>query len=95
MSNNYSVRQLTASEVPQGIDISEFPGGVWATLLDHKIVAVCFEEEMAQAISSNDLATKTVSLTDGPWFTLKMDGEQIGYCIGSVLLKANKFFGNE
>lgn len=95
MSNNYSVRLLTTSEVPQGIDVSEFAGGAWATLLDGKIVAICFEEEMARAIAGNDLATQTNSLGPTPWFTLNMNGEQIGYCLGSVLKKANKFFGNE
>ncbi|MBK3446343.1 hypothetical protein [Pseudomonas lactis] len=95
MSNNYSVRQLTASEVPQYIDITEFEGGVWAALLDGNIVAVCFEKEMARAIASNHLATKTISLSHGPWFPLNMNGEKIGYCLGSVLPKANKFFGNE
>lgn len=95
MTNNYSVKQLTEDEVPQYIDIAEFEGGVWAALLDDEIVAVCFEKEMAQAIASNDLATKAEPMRFGPWFPLNMNGEKIGYCLGSVLPKANKFFGNE
>lgn len=95
MSNNYTVRLLTAQEFPQKLDISEFAGGAWGTLLDGKIVAVCFEKEMAEAISSNDLATKTNSQGQDEWFTLNMNGEQIGYCLGSVLYKADKFFGNK
>ncbi|MDA7023345.1 hypothetical protein [Pseudomonas fragi] len=95
MSNNYSVRLLTTSEVPQDIDVSEFAGGAWGTLLDGKIVAICFEKEMAEAIASNDLATKTISQGQPRWFSLNMNGELIGYCLGSVLPKANKFFGNQ
>ena len=95
MSNNYSVRLLTTSEVPKEIDVSEFPSGAWATLLNGKIVAVCFEKEMAEAIASNDLATKTISLGQPRWFSLNMNGELIGYCLGSVLRKAKKFFGNQ
>lgn len=94
MTNHYSVKQLTEDEFPQYVDIAEFEGGVWAALLDAEIVAVCFEEEMAQAIASNDLATKAVSMPLGPWFPLNMNGKKIGYCLGSVLPKANKFFGN-
>ena len=94
MTNNYSVRQLAESEVPQFIDVAEFEGGVWAALLDDEVVAVCFEKEMAQAIASNDSTTKSAPMPFGPWFPLNMNGEKIGYCLGGVLLKANKFFGN-
>lgn len=95
MSKNYSVGLLSAPEVPQGIDSTEFTNGVWGVRLNTKIVAVCFEKEMADAIASNDLAMETVAIDPVPWFTLKMDGEQIGYCLGSVLHKADKFFGNK
>ena len=95
MSNNYTVRLLTTSEVPKGIDVSEFPSGAWATLLNGKIVAVCFEKEMAEAIASNDLAKETISLGEPRWLSLNMNGELIGYCLGSVLPKAKKLFGNQ
>ena len=95
MSNNYRVTLLTASQLPQEIDASEFAGGAWGTLLDSKIVAICFDKDMAEAIASNDLATKTMSLGKTPWFKLNMNGEHIGYCLGSVLSKADKFFGNK
>jgi len=94
MTNSYSVRQLTEDEVPQYIDVAEFEGGVWAALLDEEIVAVCFEEEMAQAIASNHLATKSEPMPLGPWFPLNMKGKKIGYCLGTVLPKADKFFGH-
>lgn len=94
MSKNYTVRSINLTQLPQGIDPEEYSGGAWATELNGKIVSVCFEEEMAQAVADNDLASETIVLSRPTWFSLKMDGERIGYCLGSVLPKANKFFGN-
>ncbi|MBK3446035.1 hypothetical protein [Pseudomonas lactis] len=94
MTNTYSVRKLSGEELPQYINAAEFKQGVWAALLDDEVVAVCFEKEMADAIASNDLAIKTGSMTNGPWFPLNKNGEKIGYCLGSVLPRANRHFNH-
>lgn len=90
----YSVKQLAEDELPQFINFAEFKGGAWAALLDDEIVAVCFAHDTAQAIADNDLAIKAGPMPMGPWFPLNKSGEKIGYCLGSVLPKANPFFGN-
>lgn len=94
MSKNYTVRSVDLESLPSGIDPDEYDSTAWATELNGVIVSLCFEEEMARAVAENDLAVQTHVLPTAAWFSLMMDGERIGYCLGSVLPKANKFFGN-
>ena len=94
MSKKYTVRNLDLTQLPQGVDRAEFEDGAWATELNGAIVSVCFEQEMAKAIAENDLAVSAIVIGTPVWFSLNMNGERIGYCLGSVLPRAKKFFGN-
>jgi len=94
MSKNYTVRGINLTSLPSGIEPDEYESVAWATELNGVIVSLCFEEEMARAVADNDLAAQTQQPSNPVWFSLMMDGERIGYCLGSVLPKANKFFGN-
>lgn len=94
MSGKYDVKPVPLKNLPKGVEADLFDSAAWAVFLDSDDVAYCVDQKVAETIASHDLATKTTVLGQKKWFPLKMDGEIAGYCLGSVLLKANKFLGN-
>lgn len=93
MSTSYSVNQISKSQLPTGLDPEEFSEDPWATSLNGKVVAVCFDEQLANAIADRDLARPTVQLGQPKWFSIKLGGDLAGFCLGSVLPGIEKQFG--
>lgn len=94
MPGKYDVKPIPLKNLPKDVEADLFDSVAWAVFLDGDDVAYCADQKVAETIASHDLAKKTVVLSGKTWFSLIIDGEVAGYCLGSVLPKANKFFGN-